>query len=130
MPAALWGDPESAASQPFRQSGGQRYVEKPQLNGARFVEDALAGYEISVAKRPAAGATHPIAKDVLRSERIAAPVGPTWQAFQLEDPVGAAAWQAAAHSTRLVRNTDRDELMAALGLSQEEVDFGEPILEM
>ena len=129
MPAALWGKPELAADEPFRHVNGQRYVEKPQINGERFVEDTLAGYEIRVGKRPlpTGVTTHPLAKEVLKSEIKQAPEKAFWEGVELKDSVGTAAWQAAATTDRLVQNTARDELLAALGLSQLEVDFGEPI---
>lgn len=126
-PYALWGQPEFSQKQVFQAQAGQRYVEEPQVNGKRFVEDTLAGYEIRVGKRPLAGAAHPIPKEALQSEIEETEVEITWQPITLNDPIGSAGWEAAVGSEQLVNNPERDDIFTAMGLQQLEVDFGEPV---
>ena len=62
---------------------------------------------------------------VLRSEIETAGSVSEWRQFSLADPMGASAWQAATASANLVRNQARDNILAALGMAQLEIDFGE-----
>jgi hypothetical protein len=129
VPSALWGQPETPDHRPFQHVAGHRYIEKPQLNGERFVEDTLAGFEIKLGTPPTAGVTHPISKAALTSEIERLATHSRWQPVDLDDSIGRVAWDAAAASDQLVHNPTRNDILKALGLQQLEVDFGEPLME-
>ena len=121
MPAGMWGEPKLKAQY------GKNYLEPVDLNGPRFVENALAGFEVRPGKPPEAGATHWIDPDLLHDEGDLVPDAFSWQAFASTDLQGKAAWQAAVNT--IVRNPKRAELLSALGVSIAEFDFGESVFD-
>ncbi|MEM7803026.1 MAG: DUF6603 domain-containing protein, partial [Chloroflexota bacterium] len=129
VPAALWGEPVLASNDPLRHIEGQRYVENPQLNGARFVEDTLSGYRLRVGQRPSEGEKHAVDAEVLRTEIETAGRLLEWEALIEADPMGAAAWEAASQHDKLIHNVAREEILAAMGLEHLPIDYGEPLTE-
>lgn len=101
MPAALWGE-----------------ALQPNLNGGKFIDNALSGFELTPAKPPLAAATHTIARDKLQYDTT-----PVESAFYFESAarftVAQGNGKALIDQTILAQQTcaTRNSMLAALGFN-------------
>lgn len=101
MPAALWGD-----------------ALQPNLNGGKFIDNALSGFELTPAKPPLAAATHAIARNKLQYDTT-----PVESAFYFESAerfmVAQGNGKSLIDQTILTQQTcaARNSVLAALGFN-------------
>ncbi|NUO79045.1 hypothetical protein HUU05_03135 [candidate division KSB1 bacterium] len=104
IPAALWGE-----------------TLQPNLNGGKFIDNALSGFELTPAKPPLAAATHAIARNKLQYDTT-----PVESAFYFESAARFTVAQGNGKSlidqTILAQQTcsTRDSILAALGFNTSE----------
>jgi len=121
VPAAMWGEPKLASQH------GKTYLQPADLNGPRFVENTLAGFEVRCGKTLAPSETHWIDPATLRDAAELVDDAFSWQAFASTDAQGHEAWQAASNT--ILHNAKRADLLTALGLHTAEFDFGESLFD-
>lgn len=121
VPAAMWGEPKLTTL------FGKEYLQPADVNGPRFVENTLAGFEVRCGKTLAPSATHWIDPTQLRDAADVVDDAFSWQDFASNDAQGHEAWQAASNT--ILRNAKRADLLTALGVNATEFDFGENVFD-
>ncbi len=112
VPAGLWGKSLS-----------------PDLNGTKFIENALSGFEIKPGRPPAPGQTHAVNRRNLQYEPESAPTGYGWEN---QTPFQASTLDEEGLRNRirntLVQNSSRDSLLQSLGFEpSKDVDLNREV---
>lgn len=116
LPTALWGQPTVRE---------ELYIEPPSLNGPRFVEKTITGFEIRPKQAVVAAPPLLVSREALRYEIEPVPDAFRWDTLATADLQGEAAWSSAAATA--VSHPGRATLLAALGFGTADVDFGLPV---